>query len=568
MLKNLKEKCAVFGIWADPLAAEMSYLGLYAQQHRGQEGAGIVSLTSDGKHIIKKGLGLVGDVFNPDKISELKGQSAIGHLRYATYGRKNLISDVQPLTFFSNKGPVALSHNGHFINGHKLINSFKKKGFAFQGSNDSECLLPLLAQSQEEENFVDVLKRALRKIEGAYSLVFLTENSLFAARDPYGFRPLVLGHRQFKEEDNGYEAKEDSKEECQKEKETANTEESFYGLKLFRDRSFRKSLVLASETCAFDLIGAKYKREIQPGEIFYVDKKGEHSSSLMEEGLDVRIPVLSKEKQKQEKTKEGEKNVSKATNSFQISQKMKKHFKFGKLQQCIFEHVYFSRPDSIVFGLNVYESRKKMGGILAQEDNVKADIVIPVPDSGLSAGLGYSQESQLPFELGITRNHYIGRSFIQSYPKIRHFSVKVKLNPHQVIKGKRIIVVDDSLVRGTTAKQMISLLRQSGAKEIHFRLSSPPIISPCHYGIDTPQKSELIASQKTLDELRDFLKVDSIRFLSLKGLLQAVSKDENFRSKKWEKKFPPEEKRKEICQSQKFCTSCFTGKYSNTQFFS
>ena len=557
MLDNLREKCGLFGIWADPLAGEMSYLGLYAQQHRGQEGAGIVSLNSEGKQKIKKGLGLVGEVFDQEKISELKGQAAIGHLRYATYGKKNLSSDVQPLTSSLKSGPVALSHNGHFINGNSLLDRFKKQGFVLQGSSDTECLLPLLAQRKKEESFLEGLKRALRQIEGAYSLLLLTQDSLFAVRDPYGFRPFVLGYRLFKSEKEK-ESQKTLRESSQKDEEEKRREESFYGLKHFREGLFRKSVVLASETCAFDLIGVQYKREIQPGEIFYVDKTGEHSSSLMEDPLNITLPQhLDKTKmpiQREDREKE-KKSLKKKETEFQS--KVQKSLRSPALRQCVFEHVYFARPDSLVFGLNVYESRKRMGQILASEDKVKADIVIPVPDSGLSAALGYSQASQLPFELGIVRNHYVGRTFIQSYPNIRHFSVKVKLNPHHIIKGKNVVVVDDSLVRGTTAKQIIHLIRRAGAKKIHFRLSSPPIIGPCYYGIDTPQKSQLIASQKTLEELRSFLKVDTLQFLSLEGLLRAVKEEGGSEGYK---------KGQEAAKSQKFCTSCFTGKYPSSHF--
>lgn len=499
MLKSWKEKCAVFGIWNDPDAGHMSYLGLYAQQHRGQEAAGIVSLEKNGTHRIRKGIGLVDEVFNLENLSHLKGKAAIGHLRYSTSGEKNLLTNAQPLTAQLKTGPIAIAHNGQFTNAETLFNQLKKKGFFFQGTNDTECLIPLLSQYLKEKNFISSLKRTLKHIKGAYSLTLLTKESLIAIRDPYGFRPLVLGERNIKK-----------REKNKEQKKGGEIEES-------------KSYVLASETCAFDLIEARYLREIEPGEILVLNAKGISSYFFSE--THKRKKSVSRKKQKSQ-----------------------------PLYQCIFEHVYFSRPDSLVFGKNVYESRKKMGAILAKEASIEADIVVPVPDSGVASALGFSKESQIPFELGIIRNHYIGRTFIQTHQSIRNFNVKVKLNPHSILKNKRVIIVDDSLVRGTTAKKIIQLVRKAGAKEIHFRVASPPIISPCYYGIDTPKKSELMAANKTQRKIKEFLNVDSLKYLSKEGLLKAVEKDKN----------SPHLKTKSLKSlnfNQKFCTSCFTGQY-------
>lgn len=583
-MKSWKEKCAVFGAWADPLAGEISYLGLYAQQHRGQEAAGIVSLNSDGTHHIKKGLGLVGDVFHQQDISELKGQAALGHLRYATSGKKNLLSEAQPLTSFLNIGPIALAHNGHFTNGEKLLQKWKQEGFIFQGTNDTECLLPLLSQSKKDTDFIEVLKQALKKVEGAYSLLILTQDSLLATRDPFGFRPLVLGYRFFKDEDEDEKKEKDVKEKKEKrdnkkhshhhshQKQKESSQNDLYGLHHFKKGSQRKSVILASETCAFDLIGAEYNREIEPGEIYLVNRKGERSFSLIEPSHFVfnhpspnSSPSLSPTFTSKIKKETETKSPIPTHSPYQKGSPSSKNSPPppNQLHQCIFEHVYFARPDSIVFGLNVYKSRKNMGKALAKEDFIKeANMVVPVPDSGISAALGYSQESQIPFELGVIRNHYVGRTFIQSHPHIRHFSVKVKLNPHQVLLGKKVIVIDDSLVRGTTAKQIIQLIRQAGAKEIHFRLASPPIISPCYYGIDTPQKSDLISSKKNLTELKSFLKVDSLQFLSLQGLLEATQHSKpSEHSKSSSKILSSTIVRKNKNLKHPFCTSCFSGKY-------
>ena len=475
--KNFQDKCAVFGIWNDPEAAWMTYLGLYAQQHRGQEGAGIVSLHKE-KHLIHRGAGLVGEVFNERGLKKLKGSAAIGHTRYSTQGgdkKKN----IQPLTSTLFTGPLAVSHNGNIVNFSNLKKDLMNKGSIFYSTSDTECLIHLLAQEKEE--LEKALVKCLPLMEGAYSLTLLTKNSLIAVRDPMGFRPLVLGQRKWKREDG---------------------EEKI-------------SWVVASETCAFDLIGAKLVREIEPGEIWIVDKeKGARSLFL-------------------------QKNKT--------------------LHRCVFEHVYFARPDSHVFGKNVYQSRKAMGRFLAQENQVQADLVIPVPDSGVPAAIGYSEASGIPYDMGIVRNHYIGRTFIHPSQSIRDFKVKIKLSAQRkLIAGKKVVVVDDSLVRGTTSKSVVKMLRQVGAREIHFRVSSPPITGSCFYGVDTPEKSELIASKMSVEEIKNYLQVESLSFLSIEGLMKAVQTDR-------------ENLQEDVNSTHKengFCSACFTGDYPTTIYTS
>lgn len=449
-----REECAVFGAWADPEASRMTYLGLYAQQHRGQESAGIVSL-HEGQHVIHRGMGLVGDVFQEADLIRLQGTAAIGHTRYSTTGA-SLQSNVQPLSAHLLNGPVAIAHNGNIVNADRIRDELKGQGAIFQGTNDTECLLHLLARNPSPD-MITCLKESLPRLEGAYSFVILTHDRLICARDPYGFRPLVVGRRSL------------------------------------GDGSF--AWVAASETCAFDLIGAKLVREVEPGEIVWFDRDGEHRD---------RIPGQPR-----------------------------------RLAKCVFEHVYFARPDSQVFGLSVYESRKRMGEILAEENGVDADIVVPVPDSGVPAAIGYSRKSGLPFELGIIRNHYIGRTFIQPSQSIRSFGVKIKLNPQsEVLSGKRVVVVDDSLVRGTTSQKIIRLIRLAGAKEVHFRIASPPTTGPCYYGVDTPGKTQLIAAQHTQEEIREFIDADTLAYLSVEGMMKAVRGNE-----------------------REFCAACFDGNY-------
>lgn len=439
-MRSWNEECAVFGIWNHEEAARLTYLGLYAMQHRGQESSGIVSL-DENQHIVHKGLGLVGDVFKEEQLQRLKGNASIGHNRYSTTGQ-NLLMNAQPLHASLSWGPCALAHNGNIVNAAEVRKKLQGLGAIFQGTTDSEIFLHLLARLPQK-NLSETLPGVLSEVVGAYSMVLLTDQSLVAVRDPLGFRPLVLGMKT-----NGQGS---------------------------------TSYVVASETCAFDLIGAQYLRELEPGEIFTADYSGTRSTFL-----------------------------PKSKNAL------------DKQARCVFEHVYFARPDSIVFGRSVYESRKEFGRWLAKETPVEADVVIPVPDSGVPAALGYSLESGIPFEFGIIRNHYVGRTFIQPQASIRQFGVKVKLNPQTaVLSGKKVVVVDDSLVRGTTSQKIIRMIRQAGAKEVHMRIASPPTTGPCYYGVDTPQKSHLIAANQSLQEIQNFIEADSLSYLSLDGLFSA-----------------------------------------------
>jgi len=456
-LKAWREECGVFGIWGDPEASRLTYLGLYAMQHRGQESAGIVSL-QEREHIHHKGLGLVGDVFDENSLDRLKGNAAVGHVRYSTTGQ-NLLTNAQPLTAQLLNGPIALAHNGNIVNHQILKDSLKKSGSIFHGTNDTEILLHLLSKNPSND-LILALQESVAKIQGAFSFVILSHDKLVAVRDPWGFRPLVLGRK-------------------------------------------KGAVILASETCAFDLIGADYEREIEPGEIFWVDEQGEHSVRFQNE----------------------EKAVQKKS-------------------QCIFEHIYFARPDSLVFSRSVYQTRKAFGAMLARESGVEADVVIPVPDSGVPAALGYSFESRIPYELGIIRNHYVGRTFIQPAQNVRDFGVKIKLNPQSaVLSGQRVVVIDDSLVRGTTSKKIVNLIRQAGAKEVHMRIACPPTIGPCYYGVDTPEKDQLIAANHSIEKIREFIGADSLAYLSTEGLFKAIQSNE-----------------------QNFCAACFTGHYPTELF--
>ncbi len=451
---SFKDECGVFAIWNHPEAAQMTYLGLRALQHRGQESAGMVTLDHGQQHS-HKALGLVDEVFDQKSLDRLVGKCAIGHVRYSTTGG-NILGNAQPLTASLFNGPIGVAHNGNFVNADKLRSELQAEGSIFQGTNDTEVLLHMIAQNRSQD-LLECLDSSFSRIEGAYSLTVLSGNALYAVRDPFGFRPLVLGR--------------------------------------IKNPDGTKTLVIASETCAFDLIGATYEREIKPGEIFWIDDKGEHSIQMKA--------------------------------------------KSSRRAQCIFEHVYFARPDSLVFGRSVYETRKRAGEILARENPTEADIVVPVPDSGVPASIGYSQASRIPFELGIIRNHYIGRTFIEPKQEIRSLGVKIKLNPQvEVLRGKRVIVIDDSLVRGTTSRKLIALIRGAGAKEVHLRIAAPPTRGPCFYGVDTPQKSELIASQKSIEEICQYVGADSLKYLSLPGLLESVKG-----------------------QEQDFCAACFDEKY-------
>ena len=427
------DECAVVGVYGHKESSNLTYLGLYALQHRGQEGSGIVS--SDGDHFhVQKGMGLVADIYTKSVLKELPGYMAIGHNRYSTAGGSNL-KNVQPLTVNFALGNLALAHNGNLINATMLRHELEAYGAIFQSTSDSEVIIHLIAHSRGDTLLSRVID-ALSQVRGAFSVVLMTDQNVIAARDPYGLRPLCLGR--------------------------------------LRDTS-----IVASETCAFDLIGAEYVRDIEPGEMVVLDEKG--VTSLR--------PFVETEPAK-----------------------------------CVFEYVYFSRPDSKIFGGNtVYSTRKALGRQLAKEAPVEADIVIPVPDSGVPAALGFSEGSGIPFETGLIRNHYVGRTFIEPEQSIRHFGVKVKLNAvPDVLAGKRVVVVDDSIVRGTTSRKIVKMLRHAGAKEVHMRISSPPIVSPCFYGIDTPTKRELIGSSHTQQEIRKYITADSLAYLSLEGMLNAA----------------------------------------------
>jgi amidophosphoribosyltransferase len=447
MFDKFHEECGVFGIFNHPDAANLTYLGLYALQHRGQESAGIVS--SDGKRLFgEKSMGLVADIFTEDRIKKLPGHMAIGHNRYSTTG-DSIAINIQPILVNFALGGLALAHNGNLVNAGILKDELEAYGSIFQSTMDSEVIIHLIAQSRMatlHERIID----ALSHVQGAYSLLIITENELIAVRDPNGFRPLSLAAL-----DEGY--------------------------------------VVASETCAFDLIEATYIRDIAPGEMVVINSTGIHSA----------FP-----------------------------------FRPAEPSHCIFEFIYFARPDSMVFGQNVYTIRKNFGRQLARETGIEADVVIPVPDSGVPAALGYAEEAGIPFDTGLIRNHYVGRTFIEPRQTIRHFGVKIKLNPvKDALKGKRVVVVDDSIVRGTTSKKIIKMIRNAGAKEIHMRISSPPTSYPCFYGIDTPTRQELIASTHSIEEIRKYITADTIGYISLDGIQKVVPHRMNY------------------------CSACFDGEY-------
>src|SRR6202044_3673925 len=405
---HFHDHCGVFGIFGHPEAAKMTYLGLYALQHRGQESAGIASTDGADVHV-HKSLGYVQDIFTPSVIAKLPGEVSIGHTRYSTAG-DNVLMNAQPVVIDCNKGKIALGHNGNLTNAIELRKKLEHRGSIFQTTSDTEVIVHLIARSGSR-NLTGAIADALNQVEGAYSLLLLTRDEIYAIRDPRGFRPLCLGRL------NG-------------------------------------AWVAASETCAFDLIDAEYVREVEPGEMVRISRSGIESIRFAPE---------------------------------------KPH------QYCIFEHVYFSRPDSVVFGRPVNESRERLGRLLAREHPVEADIVVPVPDSGVPAAVGYSLESKIPFRMGLIRNHYIGRTFIEPSQAIRNFGVKLKLNPIRgLIEGRRVILVDDSIVRGTTSRKIVRLVREAGATEVHMRISCPPTVSPCYYGVDTPTREELIAADESI----------------------------------------------------------------------
>ena len=447
------DECGVFGVFGHPEAANLTYLGLYALQHRGQESAGIVSSNGREMHM-HRAMGEVEEIFQPGVLAKLPGTSAIGHTRYSTAGDKALLN-AQPILVDCSKGKIAVGHNGNLTNAAEHRRKLEHRGSIFQTNSDTEVIVHLIARSQAR-NFSAALGDALNQVEGAYSLLVLTPDELYAVRDPRGFRPLALGRVSTPDGNDAW--------------------------------------LVASETCAFDLLNAQYVREVEPGEMLRISRMGIES---------IRYSAS------------------------------KPH------QYCIFEHVYFSRPDSIVFGRSVNESREALGRLLAREHPVGADMVVPVPDSGVPAAIGFSLESKIPFRMGLIRNHYIGRTFIEPSQAIRNFGVKLKLNPiRELIAGKRVVLVDDSIVRGTTSRKLVRMVREAGAKEVHMRISCPPTISPCYYGVDTPTKEELIASSNTPEQIRNYLGADSLGYLSLAGLKQAVSDSKG-----------------------SFCTSCYTGIY-------
>lgn len=451
-MAEIKDKCGIFGVFGHPESANLTYLGLYALQHRGQESAGIVSL-KNGQLLAYKEMGLVADIFNESILDNLKGDAAIGHVRYSTTGF-SMLKNAQPFVVDYSLGSIAVAHNGNLINADVVRDELEAYGSIFQSTMDTEVIIHLISISKKHR-LLDRIVDALSYVKGAYSLLFLTNDSMIAVRDPNGIRPLVLG-------------------------------------------KLKDSWVISSESCALDLIEAELIREVEPGEIIVINEHGMHSYKLLEPG-------------------EG---------TF-----------------CIFEYIYFARPDSIVQNKNVYEVRKMLGRQLAIEKPVEADFVIPVPDSGVPAALGYSQEIGIPFELGIIRNHYVGRTFIEPRQSIRGFGVKVKLNSlKRALEGKRIVLIDDSIVRSTTSKKIVNMMRNAGAKEVHLRISSPPTTDPCFYGIDTPKRSELIASKLSVKEINKKITSDSLGYLSIEGMRKAVHSVS-------------------LSEPCKYCEACFTGNY-------
>ena len=440
--------CGIFGIDGQDGAANLTFHGLYALQHRGQESGGIVSWDGARLHV-ERGMGHVREIFTESVLRRLPGRRAAGHTRYSTAGA-SVIANAQPVVVKTSMGPLAIVHNGNLVNAADIRDQLEKSGAIFQTTSDSEVILHLMARNPRLD-IVESLIEALHEVRGAYSILLVSDSCLVAVRDPQGFRPLLLGR-------------------------------------------LGDAACFASESCAFDLLGAQRERELEPGEVI-VARDGQLETYRLEQT--------------------------------------------GEPARCIFEHVYFARPDSVIFGDAVSKARLRMGAQLAREAPAPADVVVPVPDSGLYAALGYSRESGLPFELGMTRNHYVGRTFIQPGQEIRNFGVRVKLNAvSDLLRGRRVILVDDSIVRGTTSKKIVQMVREAGASEIHLRITSPPTSWPCHYGIDTPNRDELIASSHSVTEIAAFIGADSLAYLSLPGLLSCVSG-------------PP----------TSYCTACFSGDY-------
>jgi len=450
------EECGVVGIYAHPEAEKLAYLGLHALQHRGQESAGIVS--SDGMILHgHKAMGLVADIFVEDVLAKLHGTLAIGHTRYSTAGDSSLLN-AQPIMVQSNKGAIALAHNGNLVNALEIRHRLEAQGSIFQTNSDTEVIVHLIALSREH-TLPEAIADALRRVEGAFSLVIISTDRIFAARDPRGFRPLAMGRIP-----------------------AASGEK-------------QDTIVFASETCAFDLIGASFERDVKPGELIVIGREGMTSRFYS--------PALAQ-------------------------------------SSCIFEHVYFSRPDSRVFGRAVQDSREALGCQLAREAPAEADLVVPVPDSGVTAAMGYAAESGIPFRFGLIRNHYVGRTFIEPRQSVRDFGVKLKLNPvRSLLEGKRVVLIDDSIVRGTTSRKIVRMIRNAGAKEVHMRISCPPTISSCFYGVDTPSRKELIAANKSVDEICQYIGADTLAYLSVEGLKKACGDGDQ----------------------TTYCTACYTRKY-------
>src|SRR6267143_157330 len=444
---GFREECGVFGVFGHPEAANLTYLGLHGLQHRGQESAGLVSSNGD-RLLEEKGMGHVARIFRKQQLRRLKGDLAIGHVRYSTAGKSNL-ENAQPFVIESCKGEIGVAHNGNLVNAGDIRDRLEKEGSIFRTSSDTEVILHLIARSKREDLEAAIVD-ALKQVEGAYSLIFIARDRIIGVRDPRGFRPLSLGR-------------------------------------------LGDAHILSSESCALDLIDAGFVRDIDPGEMVVIGKSGLKSY---------------------------------------------RPFPPQPVSQCIFEYVYFSRPDSLVFGRSVHEVRKRLGRMLAGEQPVDADVVVPIPDSGVYAALGYSEESKIPLEFGLVRNHYVGRTFIEPRQSIRHFGVKLKLNPvRTLLQGKRVVLIDDSIVRGTTSRKIVSMVRAAGAREVHLRISSAPTVGPCYYGVDTPRRAELIASSHSVEEIRRYIRADSLGYLSLEGMYRAVG------------------------EGRSFCTACYTNTY-------
>ena len=455
---KFREECGVVAVYQNPEAAKITYLGLHALQHRGQESAGIAASNGMRLHL-EKGMGLVGDIFTAPVLERLAGPLAIGHTRYSTTG-DSAILNAQPFCVDCNKGSIAIAHNGNLVNAAELRGRLEAQGSIFHATSDTEVILHLISHSREQ-TLVDAVIDALRRIEGAFSLVMLTPDRVFAVRDPRGFRPLSMGR-----------------------------------IPAGAGQKEQDTVVFASETTALDLIGAEFIRDVKPGELVVVGP----------EGMESRYYAPSM-----------------------------------PMSACIFEHVYFSRPDSVVFGRSVNVSREALGQELARESHVDADIVVPVPDSGVPAAVGYAAASGIPFRVGLIRSHYVGRTFIEPEQRLRDFGVRLKLNPvNAIIADKRVILIDDSIVRGTTSKKIVRMVRNAGAREVHVRISCPPTISPCYYGVDTPTKRQLIAANKSLEEIRQFLGADSLAYLSLSGMKRACGEGLN---------------------GVTYCAACYTGQY-------